>query len=110
MTAFAIITGVVTLVGFVIQVQGLFPKYRRYYTPITLVMFGVVVGTVVASLAGAKIEIAEPLTARNILGLVLFAGAGLLVFGCFAASVVIEDPVRRDHAATLASKVSGFLI
>src|SRR5689334_17905802 len=108
MTTFTIITGIVTLIGFFIQVKDLFPRYRRYYSVATIFLFGLTIGAGIASLAHVTVNFPESLTTRNIVGLLLFSGSGLLIFSCFAASTIIQDEKRRNDVSKIGSAVSGF--
>lgn len=110
MTAFTIITGVVTLIGFFLQLKGLFPRYRRYYSAATFFLFGLTVGVATASLAPITVNFPESLTTRTIVGLLLFAGTGLLIFICFTASVLVVDENRRNDVSKIGSAISGFLV
>jgi hypothetical protein len=110
MAAFSIITGIVTLIGFLLQIRGCFPKYRRYYSFGTLFLFGLTAGFALASLTGVSIHLPDSISAKNIMGFSLFGGAGLLVFVCFCASALISDSQRRSEVSKIGSAVSGFLI
>ena len=110
MTAFTIITGLATLIGFFLQIRGLFPEYRRYYIAATFFLFGLTVGVGTASVTGVSIQLPETISARSILGFALYAGTGLLIFVCFAATAVVADPARRSELSKIGSAVSGFLI
>lgn len=110
MTAFTIITGIVTLIGFFLQLKGLLPQYRRYYAAATFFLFGLTVGLVMASLAHVTVNFPEFLTIRTIVGLLLFGGSSLLIFICFTASALIQDEKRRNDVSKIGSAVSGFLV
>lgn len=110
MTAFSIITGIATLIGFFLQIKGLFPEYRRYYASATFFLFGLTIGFASASLTGVSIHLPESISAKNIMGFSLYGGTGLLVFVCFCASALISDPKRRSEVSKIGSAVSGFLI
>ena len=110
MTAFTIITGVVTLLGFILQIRGSFPEYQRYFSVATSFLLGLTVGGGMAGIAGAQIYIPETITARNLFGFGLFGGTGLLIFVCFAGSLFIDDEKRRSEVAKIGSAVSGFFI
>jgi hypothetical protein len=110
MTAFTIITGVATLIGFFIQIKGLLPNYRQYFAAATYLLFGVTLGFGAASLSQIEVTLKEALTARNFLGIFLFGGSGVLVFICFVASTFIKEQKRRSEISRLGSAVSGFLV
>lgn len=110
MTAFTIITGIATLVGFFLQIRGMLPQYRKYFAPATFFTLGLSVGTLIASIAGATINLPHSLTPKNILGFMLFGGSALLVFMCFVASGFTTDKERRSELSKIGSAVSGFLI
>jgi len=110
MTAFTIITGIATLVGFFLQIRGMPPQYRKYFAPATFFTLGLTVGTLVASIAGTTINLPYSLTPKNLLGFMLFGGSALLVFMCFVATGFTTDKERRSELSRIGSAVSGFLI
>lgn len=110
MTTFTIITGVITLLGFIFQIRGMFPEYRRYYTPVTIFMLGLTIGFGLSSITATNVYLPENATSRNMFGFALFGGTGLLIFLCFSASLFIEDKDRRSELSTIGSAVSGFFI
>lgn len=110
MEAFAIITGVVTLISFLLQIWTKIPKYKAYLTAATWFLFGMTAGVGIASLSGTSIHIPRSFTPNNLVGIGLFAGSGLLIVSCFAASIFITDSARRSEATKIGSAVSGFLV
>jgi len=110
MTAFTIITGIATLLGFILQIKGLFPQYRPYYTAATFILFGLTIGVGVTSITGMSIHLPASISSRNMLGILLFGGTGLLIFLCFAAAAMLGDPQRRTEVSRIGSAVSGFLL
>lgn len=110
MLAFTIITGVASLVGFILQIKDIFPKYRRYYTAATFTLFGVTIGFGLNALTATTIQLPASLSPRNIVGILLFGGSGMLIFSCFAACGLLSNPERRSELSKIGSAVSGFLI
>lgn len=110
MTAFTIITGMVTLLGFFLQVKDYFPQYRRYYSSITLILLGITIGLSARTVSQITIQLAHPLTLTNIVGLILCGGSGLIISVSFIASVMLTDKERRMEASKIGSSVSGFLV
>ncbi len=49
MNTFAVVTGVVSLIAFALQVRDVFPQYRKYYERVTLVFGGFTAGLCVTS-------------------------------------------------------------
>jgi len=110
MNTFAIITGIATLLGFALQLRDLVPKYRKYYVPTTWSLLGLTAGLGIAAFTNVTFLLPSSLSTRNIVGLLLFGGSGLLVFVCFTASTMIADDKRRREICQIGSAVSGFLI
>ncbi len=110
MLIFTIVTGLASLVGFILQIKDIFPKYRRYYTAATFILFGVTIGFGLNSLTGTTIHLPASLSPRNIIGILLFGGSGVLIFFCFAAAAMLSNPDRRSELSRIGSAVSGFLI
>jgi len=110
MTAFAIITGVITLLGFIFQIKGLYPEYRRYYVSATFLLFGITIGTAIGALTQTTFTLSETLSTKSIVGFILIIGSGLLIFVCFSATALVVDEKRRSELAKIGSGVSGFLI
>lgn len=110
MLVFTIVTGLASLVGFILQIKDIFPKYRRYYSAATFILFGVTIGFGLNSLTGTTIHLPASLSPRNIIGILLFGGSGLLIFFCFAAAAMLGNQERRSELSRIGSAVSGFLI
>lgn len=110
MTAFTIITGLATLVGFFLQIRGMFPQYRKYYSAATFFTLGLTIGTAIAAFSGTTIQLPQSITPKNLMGFLLFGGSAILVFICFVASAFTTDKDRRSELSKIASAVSGFLI
>jgi hypothetical protein len=110
MTTFTIITGIATLLAFALQLRDVLPEYRRYYALITWSLLGLTAGLAIASFTNVTVLLPSTLSTRNIVGLLLFGGTGILVFLCFAASTLIADDKRRREVCQVGSAVSGFLI
>jgi hypothetical protein len=110
MLVFTIVTGVASLLGFILQIKDIFPKYRRYYTAATFILFGVTIGFGLNTLTGTTIQLPASLSPRNLIGILLFGGAGVLIFFCFTAAALIGNPERRSELSRIGSAVSGFLI
>lgn len=110
MLIFTIVTGLASVVGFILQIKDIFPKYRRYYTAATFVLFGVTIGFGLNSLTGTTVHLPASLSPRNIIGILLFGGSGVLIFFCFTAAAMLGNPERRSELSRIGSAVSGFLI
>lgn len=110
MNTFAIVTGIATLLGFALQLRDLVPKYRKYYVPVTWLLLGLTAGLGFGAFANVTVLLPSTLSTRNVVGLLLFGGSGLLVFVCFTASTMIADEKRRREICQIGSAVSGFLI
>ena len=110
MTTFTIITGIVSLIAFILQIKGLFPRYKKDYSATTLDFLGFTNGLIVASLTRVSLVLPESLSARNILGFLIFGCTGLLIFIFFVASALILDDKRRNDVSKIGSAVSGFFI
>lgn len=110
MNTFAIITGIATLLGFALQLRDSVPKYRKYYVPVTWSLLGLTSGLGIGSFANVTFLLPSNLSTRNIAGLLLYGGSGLLIFLLFTASTMIVDEKRRREICQIGSAVSGFLI
>ena len=110
MTYFAVLTGVATIFCIVLQFSGKFPAYRSYLSHASAMLLGLTAGLVVNLGASPAIRLPGTITARELLGLLLFSGTGLLAFVLMLATVIPEDKERRVAAAKSASAVSGFLL
>ena len=110
MTTFTLITGAVTVIGFILQIRNTFPKYRPYYSAATFVLLGLTIGILLASISGTTIHLPQTLSPKNIIGFVLFGGSSLLIFMFFVAAAFIDDKERRTQLSQIGSTVSGFLV
>ena len=110
MVYFTIVTGVATLVSLALQMAGVFPNHKKYLSHAMLLFLGMTLGLLLNITSSIHISLPETLSAREMLGLLLFSVTGILVFVLIILSVVTEDKQRRDTATRAASAVSGFLI
>jgi|CXWL01.1.fsa_nt_gi hypothetical protein len=110
MEMFSAITGIATLVGFYLQIRGLFPDYRRFYSLATFTLLGITIGFAVSEATQTTIELSATISPKNIIGFMMLGGSGLLVFLCYAASVLTSNQKASAQASKLGSAVSGFLL
>lgn len=110
MEFFSAITGIATLVGFFLQIRGLFPDYRRYYSLATFTLLGVTIGFAISGITQTSVSLPSTISPKNIMGFILLGGSGLLIFLCFAASVLTSNQKTSEQASRLGSAVSGFLL
>jgi hypothetical protein len=57
MTTFTIITGIVTLLGFLIQLRDIFPAHREARKTFVILLAGIFLGILVSAINGARLEI-----------------------------------------------------
>ena len=56
MTAFAIITGIVTILGFFLQIRDVFPSQRETRKTFVVLITGVFLGSALAAISGTELE------------------------------------------------------
>jgi hypothetical protein len=110
MTYFSIITGVIGIISFLLQMGGIFPEYKKYLSHATTLLFGLTIGMFLQMGASIKIQVPQEISLREFAGISLALGSGLLIFILILTSVVVEDPGKRRTASSAASAVSLFLI
>ena len=60
MPTFTIIVGIVTLLGFILQVRDVFPKHKETRTALLFVSLGIFIGSLVGSISKISITIQNP--------------------------------------------------
>jgi len=94
---FAYITGVVTIVAFVIQIRDIFPKYREETKSALYIAFGVFLGTLITFFDKVQVKTQvdlHPVQVILIALLVILLISGVLIL--FSA-VLCQDPRKRDE-------------
>ncbi len=110
MAIFSIIVGVITLIGVFLQIQGMFPEYKRYYVPATIFFAGLTVGFILNSLSGTSIHFPDTISLKNILGFVLFGSTGLLILMSFTVAIFAKNNKQRTEISNIGCLVSVLLI
>jgi hypothetical protein len=93
MDFFTLITGVAGLLGLLLQLKDAFPEHREVRKSIVLVVLGIFVGSVIASLLNSQFALAIPLTPFQIL---VAAFGGVLSLLTIAAAFS-PDPHKRSE-------------
>ena len=109
MQAFTVIVGLISVLGVIVQVKGAFPKYRKYFIPANLLLIGFTAGLIVSLFVNTAITVSENVTVSQIVGVGLIGGTGVLVVGCFIATILTSDEQQRNQASRCASGASFFL-
>lgn len=109
MTYFTIITGVVGILSFILQVCGAFPHHKKYLSHATALLLGLTIGMLLQMGASIQLTIPNTITFSEITGIALVLGTGLLAFILILTSVIVENQERRRTATVGASSVSLFL-
>ena len=109
MTYFTIITGLVTILSFLLQIGGAFSQYKKYLSHATALLLGLTAGILLQMGASIQLTIPKTMTSREITGIALVLGTALLACILILTSVVVDNEERRRTATYAASSVSLFL-
>ncbi len=90
---FTYITGIATLLGFVLQFRDVFPAHRELRKNVVLVIMGVFVGTLLGALQRVSITVAAPLTWFPI----LVAALLLILFIILVGALFAQENERRKQ-------------
>ena len=110
LTYFTIITGIATLVSLVLQLSGSLMQYKAHIRYATVFLAGITIGLLANVALSVNVHFPVPVTAKQLLGFLLYGLSGLLASVLFVVSVATNDPERRVAARNAASAVSGFLV
>lgn len=94
---FTYITGVASLLGFILQIFDIFPKHAGVRKSLFLFIFGIFIGTTLNALDASKIEISFKLSGYVLLVSVLLA----VVIGFLVVGSMMEDSDRRVELFTI---------
>ena len=110
MQAFAIITGIVTLLAFFIQLRDLFPAHRETRKNLLIFMFGIFVGSIVSVAQGITVRLDVP---NNPVLLMLYACIVILILLLVAAAMtwlMSADKSSKSDAGTFLMFGAGALM
>lgn len=109
-TIFTIICGIATLISLWLQISGLLPQYRTYFSHAAAGFLGLTIGLSVNIGSQLNLRLPESLTPKQLVGVILFGGSGLLSAALILLSVLLRNEKQRKAASHAASAVSTFLI
>jgi uncharacterized membrane protein len=89
--AFTYITGIAGLLGLALQLKDSFPEHREMRRTVVLLVIGVFIGSVVASLKGVKVEFGASISPFEILIAVFVAVLAVVAI----AGAFTREPTRR---------------
>jgi len=104
---FTYITGILTIVAFLLQLRDVFPKHREARKSILLIAFGVFLGSVIGSIDRIEIKME---TAIHPVSLVLVVFLAILVFGAVVTAFVAvqtENGEKRNELYNLSGGIVG---
>ena len=110
MTAFTIVTGLITIIAFILQLAGAAPKYKKYLSHSVALFFGLTAGLLLNFSSQLHVTLPKEWFPRQVMGLLLYSATGILIFLLTIMGVLLEDPERRKSANHSTPAVSGFLI
>ena len=90
---FTYITGIATLLGFVLQFRDVFPEHRELRKKVVLVIMGVFVGTLLGALQRVNVTVAAPLTWFP----VLVGALLLMLFIILLGALFAQEKERRKE-------------
>lgn len=97
MKIFAIITGVITLISFVIQMNDIFPKYEQTFDRLSFVFLGILVGQLISFFDKNKIKI-KKLSGQQIFAYIFYGIVGI-AFIIVLLSILMTD--NKEKISTL---------
>jgi hypothetical protein len=95
---FTWITGIATLLGFLLQVRDVLPKYRETRKALLLVTLGIFIGTIIGSLQRVSIQFNMPITGFSL----LIGFMGILLAVLVLIGVFTNDTRRREDVLPIA--------
>ena len=109
MNAFAILTGIITVVAFLIQLWDRKPAWKPYLARISWIGVGILVGLASRFVIEINVSGPERVTLLEGLGLLLFGGAGILIALFFLTYVFSENDSRSQKAYRTATDLTSTL-
>jgi hypothetical protein len=102
-TFFTYVSGIVTILGFLMQLRDVFPAHREIRKTILLLVTGTFLGSIVGSLQGIQLTIQAPDNPLLLLGYIVLTLLAAILFVAAIASLLAIDNNRR-------AKINEFLI
>ena len=89
---FTYVTGIASLLGLLLQVFNIFQKYRKVRDSISLIVFGVFLGSFIKAFDSSSIKIDFPIDGYTII-VAIFV---LVILSSLVTAFIIKDSDRRD--------------
>lgn len=94
---FTYVVGILTILGFFLQIINIFPNYRSYIKHTAILFLGITIGTIIGTLQKASIYLQFPITGINLLvGSIIIIIGALVLIGAFD-----KDPQKRQEIFTV---------
>src|SRR5690349_10085654 len=110
MVWFSIVTGIAGLISLILQVSDKFQERRNELAQLTMLLVGLTIGLFLNIALDVRVSFPIAATSKELVGLGLYGGSGMLVFVLFILAAVTSHAERRTMARNAAAAVSGFLI
>ena len=110
MNIFAYITGIVTLLGFFLQLADTFPSHRQTRKSIVLLVFGLFLGSLLGSIKSIDLSINTPQNPITLLVTSVSIGLLILLIVIFVAIVFSPDPKKRKVMVSVMLGVGSFSV
>ena len=91
--AFTYVTGIATLLGLILQLKDSFPEHRETRKTIFLLVIGIFMGSVIASLKGVKVEFGATISSFEVIGAIFIV---VLATAAIVATFTKEANRRYD--------------
>jgi len=89
---FSLITGVATLLGFMLQVRDIFPEHRESRKNLLILISGIFIGTVLGGLQNITVQYNVPLTGHTLLvGFISIVLGVLVIVGALSTESTKRD-------------------
>jgi multisubunit Na+/H+ antiporter MnhG subunit len=96
MTIFTYATGIISVLGFFLQLKDVFPKHKEARKTILLLVTGAFFGSIIISFQSVRIDIELPESPVLFLCYVLLASLGVLLFIVAIVALSTREKERRD--------------
>jgi len=97
MSIFAYISGIITLLGFLLQLKDIFPAHRESRKTLLLLVAGIFLGSVITSLQAVQLTVQIPDHPLVVFGYIVLVTLALFLFVVALVAITTTDNERKKH-------------